>query len=224
MFHKSVYIQIPLASFVDGYISNMQYGETFGEILARRQTGAIHAFGLKFLAIAIEKSHQYIVPCPTLDFFAMALYLVRHAKAGKQSQWDGPDFKRPLDDAGRLQAKALADKIAPVGPTRLVSSPFLRCMQTLADLGELTGLPVLADDRLAEAREIDPIIQMLEHASDGAVLCSHGDIIPPIIRTLECRGMTITTKPDWRKASVWVIERIEMTFTTAAAWPPPSTG
>lgn len=154
----------------------------------------------------------------------MALYVIRHAKAGKKSQWNGPDMYRPLDDVGRIQAKALAHKIAAVAPTWLVSSPFLRCMQTLEDLSELMGLPVLADDRLAEDKDITAVIQMLEQAPEGAVMCSHGDMIPAIIRTLENRGMTVTSTPDWRKAAVWVIERNGATFTSAAAWPPPSAG
>lgn len=154
----------------------------------------------------------------------MALYLVRHAKAGKRSHWEGPDFTRPLNYEGQLQAKALAKRIAAAKPTWLLSSPFIRCMQTLTELGELTGLPVIADDRLAEAREIAPIIEILERAPHGAVLCSHGDIIPPTIQTLEGRGMTITTALDWRKATVWVIERSESTITSATVWPPPLSG
>ena len=154
----------------------------------------------------------------------MALYIVRHGKAGRRSQWDGPDMTRPLDDLGRIQAKELSLKIAPIGPTWLVSSPFLRCIQTLQDLSELTGLPVLADERLAEDSDITAVIQMLEQAPDRAVICSHGDVIPALIRTLEKRGMAITTIPNWRKASVWVIERNGVIFTSAAAWPPPSTG
>lgn len=154
----------------------------------------------------------------------MALYLVRHGKAGKRSQWDGPDKTRPLDDLGRIQAKELSLKIAPMAPTWLVSSPFIRCIQTLQDLSELTGLPILADERLAEDSDIAAVIQLLEQAPDRAVFCSHGDVIPALIRTLENRGMTITTIPNWSKASVWVIERNGMIFTSAGAWPPPSTG
>lgn len=164
----------------------------------------------------------FVLDVVPVDFLAMALYLIRHAKAGKKSQWDGPDITRPLDDAGRLQAKALARNIVAAAPTWLVSSPFLRCIQTLEDLGSLTGLPILVDGRLAEAGDITSVIAMLEQAPDGAVLCSHGDMIPAIIRSLQNRGMQFTTPPDWRKASVWVLERDGTTFTTSAAWPPPS--
>ncbi len=152
----------------------------------------------------------------------MALYLVRHAKAGRKSQWDGPDLTRPLDELGRIQAKALATKISEVTPTKLMSSPFLRCVQSLEDLSDLTGLPILTDKRLAEEKDVADAVHLLEHAPDRTVICSHGDMIPAVIHTLESRGMTITTTPDWRKASVWVLERTKESFTSAAAWPPPS--
>ena len=95
-------------------------------------------------------------------------------------------------------------------------------MQTLEALSTLTGLPILADERLAEGSNVTTVTRMLEQVPDGAVLCSHGDMIPAIIRSLENRGMQFTTAPDWRKASVWVLERDGRTFTMAAAWPPPS--
>ncbi len=163
------------------------------------------------------------MPWSTLDFLTMSIYLVRHAKAGRKSLWSGPDLTRPLDEAGRVQAKSLATKISAMAPTKLMSSPFLRCVQSLNDLSEMTGLPILIDERLAEESDIAEIIHLLEQAPDRAVICSHGDMIPAVIRTLENRGMTITTAPDWRKASVWVLERNLNSFVSAAAWPPPST-
>ncbi|MFM8451464.1 MAG: hypothetical protein ACKOAQ_01230, partial [Acidimicrobiaceae bacterium] len=55
----------------------------------------------------------------------------------------------------------------------------------------------------------------------SAVLSSHGDMIPELIKTLERRGMEVKSKPDWRKASVWVVERTNRGFVSATAWPPP---
>lgn len=152
----------------------------------------------------------------------MSIYLIRHAKAGKKSQFDGPDVQRPLDEAGWLQAKALATRIASYNPTCLLSSPYLRCMQTLQDLGAQTDLPVRSEARLAEDSDIGAFIGLLDAVADGAVLCSHGDMIPAAIRLLERRGMTIMTEPDSRKASVWVLDRAGEVFTSAAAWPPPT--
>jgi 8-oxo-dGTP diphosphatase len=57
---------------------------------------------------------------------------------------------------------------------------------------------------------------------DGAVLCSHGDVIPDVISALERRGMHIAGDPDWRKATVWVLERDGDTFAKGKVWSPPS--
>ncbi|MFD8754094.1 histidine phosphatase family protein [Kitasatospora sp. NPDC059577] len=82
------------------------------------------------------------------------LLLVRHGRstantAGILAGWTpGVD----LDDTGRAQAAALADRLAGVPLARAVSSPLERCRQTLAPL--LAARPELGgpaeDDRLGE--------------------------------------------------------------------------
>ena len=53
-------------------------------------------------------------------------------------------------------------------------------------------------------------------------ICSHGDVIPETLDALVRRGCEITSIPDWRKASVWVLERgSEGEVVSAEAWPPP---
>ena len=150
------------------------------------------------------------------------LYLVRHAKAGSRSQWVGDDRPRPLTDAGRMQALLLADLLGPVAAGELVSSPYLRCIQTLEPLGERVGRAVGADDRLAEDTGFEGALELLSTLPDGSVLCSHGDVIPATIGALERRGCVIRNEPDWRKASTWVITRTDGgEFTDASVWPPP---
>ena len=73
----------------------------------------------------------------------MALYLVRHAKAGQRDRWDGPDHLRPLTRAGRAQAQALAAWLANEPISRLLSSPYVRCIQTLEPLSQ--KLPAQSD-------------------------------------------------------------------------------
>lgn len=55
-----------------------------------------------------------------------------------------------LDDVGRRQAEAVADRLAGIPLHRLISSPMERCQQTIAPLAAATGLPVELDDGLAE--------------------------------------------------------------------------
>lgn len=152
------------------------------------------------------------------------LYLVRHAKAGSRSDWTGDDRERPLSKAGWRQAHALAEKLAPLADGgELVSSPYLRCVQTLEPLAAALDLTVAADERLAEGDDFRGALDLLTHLPAGSVLCSHGDVIPDTIAALERRGCRFVGEPDWRKASVWVLRRgADGTISEARAWPPPS--
>lgn len=154
----------------------------------------------------------------------MSVYVVRHAKAGDRDSWDGDDRLRPLSKTGRQQAAALATRLAPAAPAALVASPFVRCVQTLEPIGEAVGLPVRSDDRLSEGAALEDVIALIAELGDGAVLSSHGDVIPDLIRALERRGMTTTTPPDWRKATIWVLDGLDGDgrFASAAVEPPPS--
>jgi len=63
-----------------------------------------------------------------------------------------------LDDAGRAQAQALAERLAPVPVAALVTSPLQRCRETAEALLAVPGPKGLSrpeplvDDRLGEAR------------------------------------------------------------------------
>ena len=59
------------------------------------------------------------------------LLLVRHARAGDRSDWDGPDDLRPLDPRGREQARRLAEVLPLFRPDDLLSAPPVRCMETV---------------------------------------------------------------------------------------------
>jgi 8-oxo-dGTP diphosphatase len=149
------------------------------------------------------------------------LYLVRHAKAGSRSEWTADDHLRPLSGKGRIQARQIADRLASFATGDLVSSPFLRCIETLQPLAERNDAAVRADARLAEDTGFEGTLALLEEVPDGSVVCSHGDVIPATIGAMQRRGCRILTEPDWRKASIWVLTRTAAGITEAIAWPPP---
>ena len=149
------------------------------------------------------------------------LYLVRHAKAGERAEFDGDDALRPLSKAGKRQAAAIARKLARREVTVLVSSPYVRCVQTLEPLAHLLREPVRVDERLAEGSSFPAVMELFAALPEGAVLCSHGDVIPDVIDALVRRGCEISSDPEWRKASCWVLRRDDGLFTSAKAWPPP---
>lgn len=150
------------------------------------------------------------------------LYLVRHAKAGSRSECDSDDFTRPLTGKGRRQSIAIAERLLPQATGALVSSPFVRCRQTLEPLAARLNIAVTTDEVLAESAGFEGALNLLATLPDGSVLCSHGDVIPETIGALMRRGCVVVGEPDWRKASVWQLQRgDDGAIAEATAWPPP---
>ncbi|MBI4882765.1 MAG: histidine phosphatase family protein [Actinobacteria bacterium] len=152
------------------------------------------------------------------------LHLVRHAKAGSRSVRAADELSRPLTQAGRTQALAVAERLSTDSliSRSLISSPSLRCVQTLEPLAAQIGGAVVVDERLAEGARFEGALLLLASVPDGSVLCSHGDVIPATIDALVRRGCEIIGEPDWRKASVWLLRRgDDGDIVEATAWPPP---
>jgi 8-oxo-dGTP diphosphatase len=149
------------------------------------------------------------------------IYLVRHAKAGERRLWESDDEARPLSKLGHRQSEAIAERLMSRPVSTLHSSPYVRCVQTLEPLAARLGTEVRHDDRLAEAAPFEPVLELLAEVDAGAVLCSHGDIIPEVIQALHRRGMEVKSAPDWRKGTIWVLKRKHDRITTGKVWPPP---
>jgi 8-oxo-dGTP diphosphatase len=150
------------------------------------------------------------------------LYLVRHAKARSRREWKDDDRLRPLTSTGRRQAKAIATKMAGRGVTSLVSSPYVRCIETLQPTADAIGAEVATEECLGEGGSFIDVLKLISSLPDGAVMCSHGDVIPDTIAALERRGCKIASPPDWRKGGVWVLDRNDDgEIEKAKAWPPP---
>ena len=150
------------------------------------------------------------------------VYLVRHAKAGERRVWEGSDVERPLSTKGWKQARSVSARLAKMGASSLYSSPYVRCVQTLEPLSELIGTDIVLDERLEEDRPFEPVLDLLGEVDSGAVLCSHGDIIPAVLQALVRRGMEVESEADWRKATVWVLKRKGDRITRGKVWPPPA--
>ena len=106
----------------------------------------------------------------------MKVVLLRHASAGDRDHWDGDDRMRPLDERGWKQSRALAEELRALGVRRALSSPYVRCVQTLEPL----GLPIEEDDRLGEGASREATLELL-HSLEDAVACTHGDIVENVL-------------------------------------------
>jgi 8-oxo-dGTP diphosphatase len=138
----------------------------------------------------------------------MKLYVVRHAHAGSKAAWEGPDGDRPLSRRGHKQATGIAEHLSGVGVSRLVSSPAVRCVQTLEPLADRLGLLVDADDRLLEGADGDEALSLAAELSEertAAVICSHGDVVPDMLRILKAGTTRFRDPVVWPKGSIWVL-------------------
>jgi 8-oxo-dGTP diphosphatase len=140
----------------------------------------------------------------------MALVLVRHAKAGSRSAWTQDDDIRPLTPAGVRQAEALVDRLAGGPVERILSSRFVRCVQTVAPLAERLDLEVEHHPALAEEAALDDTEALLaELAGTEAVLCTHGNVMSALLDRLRRRGVKLGGRRHsggGGKGSLWVLE------------------
>lgn len=117
-----------------------------------------------------------------------ALIVLRHAKATVRSEWKGQEAKRPLLSEGKLQAKALIPLIAAYGPRRLITSPWVRCHDTIAPYSEARKQKLIERHQLTElgnkkrpARTQDVVTDLLGTSKSG-LICSHRPALPSILQ------------------------------------------
>jgi phosphohistidine phosphatase SixA len=134
----------------------------------------------------------------TSDGAAMSrIVLLRHALAGHK--WANPaaDVGRGLNREGREAVAGLpAVLLEHVVPRALLSSPYRRCTDTIAPAAERFGLTVETQDELLPDAGLADAMRLLLEAVEGAVLCTHGELITRVLGGLECE-----------KGGFWVIGR-----------------
>lgn len=140
----------------------------------------------------------------------VTIHLVRHASAGSRGS-GAADLQRPLDDRGRDQARRLADALADTGIERILTSPAVRCRQTVEPLAEKLGIDIEMVPDLAEGGQAAPIVAMINRlvaADSSAVLSSHGDMIPMVLEALASAEVPLAGN-GCEKGSIWEIRTDE---------------
>jgi len=89
------------------------------------------------------------------------VYLVRHGRAA--AGWN-TDPDPGLDDLGRSEADAVAERLRPLGPLPILTSPLRRCQETAAPLARAWDLDPIVDTAVAEIPSPDgvPIADRVE--------------------------------------------------------------
>ena len=128
----------------------------------------------------------------TLD--TSALMFVRHALAVPRKQWKKRDQLRPLNADGVVQARALPPLLSAYGVSKLLSSSSERCATTFRWAEKAMHLTTTRSDRLTEEgfaarpgrarRALDDLTAWSVKTGHGSALCTHGPLIPTLLRHL----------------------------------------
>ena len=147
----------------------------------------------------------------------MTLYLIRHADADKRNPYSPVDHLRELSEDGWRQATRIANRLGDAGVTRVLSSPFPRCRQTVEPLARRIGVEVEPHHALAEGADGRATLVLMQGlVGADAVLCSHGDVIPETIRLLRIMGTEVVGASGNAKGSIWTITTNGSTLLTAS--------
>lgn len=159
----------------------------------------------------------------TQDARPNSLLLIRHAKAKSRSRWQEPDDLRPLSHSGHRQAKALVAQLAEFPLRRLVTSPSLRCLQTLEPLAAARRIAIEPNDTLLEGAAAHLVLVLIDQiaSTGGAALCTHGDVVEAVLAELRKRDVPLSG-PLWaKKGSTWILELDQGKISGGRHIPPP---
>jgi phosphohistidine phosphatase SixA len=139
------------------------------------------------------------------------MLLLRHASAGERLSSPGVDRFRRLDEAGRQVARQLVWALADREITRIVSSPLVRCVESVVPLAESRRLPVEQAWELAPDVPVDDVITLLVDLPETSLVCTHREVFEKLL------GWDVTCE----KGGAWVLERsgVELVPTLYVAAP-----
>lgn len=150
------------------------------------------------------------------------ILLVRHGSAGERGSAGADDSVRPLTVKGERQAAVMPQLLAKEALTRVVTSPYRRCRQTIEPLAAARGVTVEEAAWLIEGSSPEgALAQLMTMAGDGVAACTHGDIIGGILEHLWARGVDLGAEPRMQKGSVWILETASGGARAARYLPPP---
>ncbi|PJM78370.1 NUDIX hydrolase [Bifidobacterium scaligerum] len=131
---------------------------------------------------------------------AVPLLIVRHGKAEARKMWKGTDANRPITPRGAAAAYALNHELACFNPTRLTTSPWIRCMETLQTYSwqterEMVTLDALTEDAYADNPEgawdcLTHEIDLMLARREPTAICMHRPVIGGMFKQL--RGLCVS--------------------------------
>lgn len=159
----------------------------------------------------VPQGEQHADAAHGASWTIVLMLLIRHGHAGTKERWAGDDRLRPLDSRGRRQAEHLAVVAVEYEPTRLLSSPYLRCLQTMEPIAAKTGLAVEEADALTPSAGERAVTLVRELSGAGPesrfVLCTHGEVIGEALAMLASEdGVRLRRHPPGPKGCGWLLD------------------
>ncbi|MET3770490.1 NUDIX domain-containing protein [Arthrobacter nitrophenolicus] len=118
------------------------------------------------------------------------LVVLRHAKAKPRSSWTKAEGERPLAATGTRQAQAVGRLLQVWQPPRVVTSPWLRCVATVAPYAKVAGAKVRMAEALTEHRhhrspkKTAAVVEALFDKQRPVVVCTHRPALPTVFAQL----------------------------------------
>ncbi|MGO4804042.1 NUDIX domain-containing protein [Arthrobacter sp. 2MCAF15] len=118
------------------------------------------------------------------------LLIVRHAKAKPRSSWTKAEGDRPLAATGARQAQAVGRLLQAWKPARIVSSPWLRCVATIAPYAKAADAKVKLNEALTEHRhgrsphKTAAVVEALFDKQRAVAVCTHRPALPTVLKQL----------------------------------------
>ncbi|GAB3517745.1 NUDIX hydrolase [Arthrobacter monumenti] len=115
------------------------------------------------------------------------IILLRHAKAKPRSSWTLAEGDRTLVASGQRQAKAVGRLLTAWGPNRALTSPWVRCVQTLKPYAKTAKLKIKQIDALTEAshkrqpKKARAVAEGVFEKRKPVIICTHRPVLPTLL-------------------------------------------
>ena len=156
----------------------------------------------------------------------MRIIVVRHGQAVPKKSWAGPDDNRPLVARGRRQADRLSNVIGVNRPVRVISSPALRCVQTVQPYADKLGVTVELSERLSTHAHLAAVelcwqLTFSEATDSTVVLCTHREVLVELLPQLSKQlTRNLAHRPPGAKGAAWILHDRQHTVARIDYCPP----
>jgi phosphohistidine phosphatase SixA len=125
------------------------------------------------------------------------MLLLRHASAGERLSSPGVDRFRRLDEDGRIASRQLVWSLADREISKIVSSPFPRCVETVVPLAASRGVAVEQHWELGPDTSVEDLMTLLIDLPDTTLACTHREVFE----------LLLGWDAPCEKGAIWVLER-----------------